>query len=60
NVDACRKFFGRFNDALVWSPQLKPPGAASDGRHHQDFDDVDPLTLQSVAFILSNGYATNP
>ena len=60
NVDACRKFFDRFKNALVWSPQSKPPGCASDGKHHQDFDDVDPPTLQSVAFILRNGYATNP
>jgi hypothetical protein len=60
NVDACRKFFDRFKRTLVWSPQAGPPGAASDGKRHQDFDDFDPATLQSVAFILRDGYATNP
>ena len=48
------------DDSLVWSPRAGPPGCASDGRHHQDFDDVDPATLESVAFILKNGYATSP
>jgi hypothetical protein len=59
NVDRCRKYFATDPKSLVWSPQLgpaAPQGSQSDGKHHQDFDDVDPLTIASVAFIIKNGY----
>ena len=58
NVEACREFFARYEEALVWSPRSGPPGCASDGAHHQDFDDVDAETLSSVEFILRKGYST--
>lgn len=57
NVEACRAFFARNGSkALVWSPQTEPQGCASDGRHHQDFDDNDDATTASVAFILRKGF----
>ena len=58
NVEKCREFFTGFgaDKPLAWSPRTAPPGCATDGRHHQDFDDVDPATLDSVAHILLNGY----
>jgi hypothetical protein len=58
NVAVCREFFARYDEALVWSPRDAPPGCESDGRHHQDFDDRDPATLASVAWILENGFST--
>ena len=56
NVEACRRFFAAFDDAWIWAPSAAAPPRASDGRHHQDFDDAGPATLASVESILLNGY----
>ncbi len=56
NVEACRMFFGRYRNPLVWAPRSAPKGCASNARHHQDLDDVDPETLGSVEYILKRGY----
>lgn len=56
NVEACREFFARYSNALVWAPHAGAAGCASDGHHHEDFDDRDPETLASVASILKNGF----
>ena len=56
NVDRCGRFFAGFDDPWIWSPSALPPPRACDGRHHQDFDDVDAATLASVESILLHGY----
>lgn len=56
NVEACRKFYSRFPDSLVWAPYSGGDGRNSDGRSHGEFDDVDPQTLASVQHILQHGF----
>ena len=56
NVDACRRFLANYADAWIWSPSTRLAPLASDGKHHQDFDDADAPTLASIESILRNGY----
>lgn len=56
NIAACRQFYARYTNSLVWSFSNAGPGLRSNGRHHGEFDDVDPPTLDSVQHILLNGY----
>lgn len=56
NIAQCRQFLAGFEHALAWSPQSAPSGCATDGRHHQDFDDHDAATLASIEHILKVGY----
>ena len=59
NVEACRQFFARYVNGLVWAPRDAPRGCASDARHHQDVDDRDKATLASVTWILQHGFSDN-
>jgi hypothetical protein len=52
SIEVCRKFFARHPEALIWAPREGAPGCSSTGRSHGDFDDVDPVTLKSVAHII--------
>lgn len=56
NVASCRQFYARYSNSLVCSPSNAGPGLESDGKHHGEFDDQDPPTLNSVQHILLNGF----
>lgn len=58
NVAACREFYARYPDSLVWSPSAAgaEAGRRSEGSRHGDFDDTDETTLDSVQHILQNGF----
>jgi len=56
NVEACRKFYARYPNSLVWSPSQNGPGHSTDGKHHGEFDDEDQATMGSVQHILQNGF----
>ncbi|EQM72920.1 hypothetical protein [Stutzerimonas stutzeri] len=56
NIAACRRFYARYPNSLVWSPSNVGPGLGSDGCRHGDFDDADELTVASVQHILQHGF----
>lgn len=58
NIAACREFYARYPNSLVWSPSadVAGDGLRSDGRRHGDFDDTDTATLDSVQHILLHGF----
>jgi hypothetical protein len=56
SVEACRRFYARYLNSLNWAPCSGGNGLASDSHHHGDFDDTDPNTLTSIAYILQHGY----
>lgn len=56
NIDACRQFYSRYHNSLVWSPRSQGAGLNSDGKSHGDFDDVDEATMESVQHILQYGF----
>ncbi|MBU6951284.1 hypothetical protein [Hahella sp. HN01] len=56
NIQACREFYAKYPNSLVWSPSVAGDGRNSDGRKHGDFDDEDLCTMGSVAYILQHGY----
>jgi len=57
SIEACKVFYDRYPNSLIWSPSMAGDGLNSDGERHGDFDDQDDLTKQSVAHILQHGYA---
>ncbi|WP_041598714.1 hypothetical protein [Hahella chejuensis] len=56
NIQACREFYGKYPNSLIWSPSAAGDGRNSDGRKHGDFDDADDSTMASVAHILQHGF----
>ena len=55
-IEACRRFYARYKNSLVWSLSTTGAGLNSDGKHHGDFDDVDKATMASVAHIIQKGF----
>lgn len=56
NIASCRQFYAKYPKSLVWSLSNAGPGLNSDGEHHGEFDDVDKPTMDSVSYILLNGF----
>ncbi len=56
SVEACRRFYDRYPNSLVWSPSTSGPGLNCDGKSHGAFDDVDQATMDSIKHILMHGF----
>ena len=56
NIESCRQFYAKYPNSLVCSFSNAGPGLNSDGKHHGEFDDVDKPTMDSVSYILLNGF----
>jgi hypothetical protein len=50
-----RGFFVDFPDGLVWAPDTTGEGSKTSSAKHGDFDN-DPATLQSLQWLLKNGF----
>lgn len=55
-IEACRQFYARFANSLIWSPSNDGEGRNCEARHHGDFDDHDTPTMDSVRYILQQGF----
>lgn len=56
NINTCRHFYNRYCNSLIWSPSDQGGGLNSDGKSHSEFDDMDEATMDSVQYILQQGF----
>jgi hypothetical protein len=56
NIEACRRFYSRYDNSLIWALSNRGEGLNSDAKSHGEFDDVDEDTMTSVKHILQHGF----